>query len=340
MNQDSQSSHYRIAALYRFVELPNFARLKEPLIRKMMSLNIKGTILLAREGVNGTVAAEPGALDSFIDWLRNDAIWNGQLSQLEVKISTSDTPPFARGKVKLKREIVTMGVPGIDPTQSVGTYVEPENWNALISQPDVITIDTRNDYEVKLGRFKGAANPVTRTFREFPAYAEKDLNPQKHKKVAMYCTGGIRCEKSTAYLKSLGFEEVFHLKGGILKYLEETPKDQSLWEGECFVFDERIAVDHDLQPGDYVQCHACRLPLTPAELEHPHYVVGESCPNCYPLKTDEQRARYRERDKQIRLAKQRGEKHTGDEAKQIQAQRRAAKQKAKADQRRRQEPAG
>ncbi len=335
----NQSNQYRIAALYRFVDLPDFARLKAPLVRKMVSLNIKGTILLAREGVNGTVAAAPHALDSFIDWLRNDAIWNGQLRELEVKFSTADTPPFARGKVKLKQEIVTMGVAGIDPTQSVGTYVKPEDWNALISQPDVTIIDTRNDYEVKLGRFKGAANPATSTFREFPAFAEKDLDPAHHKKVAMYCTGGIRCEKSTAYLKSLGFEEVFHLQGGILKYLEEVPKEQSLWEGECFVFDERIAVDHDLKPGGYVQCHACRLPLTPEELDHPHYVEGESCPNCYPLKTDAQRARYRERDKQIRLARHRGEKHTGDEAKRIQARRRAAKLKAKEDQRRRQEPA-
>lgn len=326
-------TNYRVAALYQFVELSDFEQLKDALLENMDARQIKGTILLADEGINGTVAGSPAKIDSFIEWLRSGSVWQGKLDHLEVKFSSADKEPFARGKVKLKREIVTMGVPGTDPRKSVGTYVKPNEWNELISQPDVVTIDTRNSYEVALGRFKGAENPQTKTFREFPEYAQQTLDPEKHKKIAMYCTGGIRCEKSTAYLKSLGFEEVYHLQGGILKYLEEIPVEESLWQGECFVFDERVAVDHELRPGNYVQCHACRLPLSPEDLHHPHYVEGESCHHCYTEKTDEQRVRYREREKQIQLARERGERHRGDQAAVVRARRRAEKLDAKQNQR-------
>jgi UPF0176 protein len=241
--------------------------------------------------------------------------------------------PFSRCKVKLKNEIVTMGVSNIDPNKSVGTYVEPQDWNELISDPDVLTVDTRNEYEVKIGSFKGAINPHTKTFREFPDYAQREIDPQKHKKVAMYCTGGIRCEKSTAYMKSLGFEEVYHLQGGILKYLEEVPSADSLWQGECFVFDERVAVNHDLEPGSYSQCHGCRMPLNVQDMQDERYIQGESCPYCFDKTTADQRSRFRERQKQIQLAKQRGEQHMGNNVDAIRDERQAMKIAAKEKQR-------
>jgi UPF0176 protein len=324
---------YRIAALYRFTDLPDYATLKAPLLERLRSLDIRGTILLAHEGINGTVAGKRPAIDALIDWLRCGPVWNSRLRELDVKFSNAATLPFARCKVKLKREIVTMGVQGIDPVGAGGTYIEPRDWNALISSPDVVTVDTRNDYEVAIGRFRGARNPKTTTFREFPDYVNSNLDPARHKRVAMYCTGGIRCEKSTAYLKSLGFDEVYHLRGGILRYLEEIPQENSLWEGECFVFDERVTVDHHLQPGRYTQCHACRMPLSADDLADSRYAPGESCPHCCSAKTDAQRARYRERQKQIRLAEQRGETHTGDAAGTIAARRRAAKLASRATQR-------
>jgi len=316
---------YTVAALYRFVALDDFESLQAPLLSKLQALDICGTLLLAAEGINGTVAGDENNIDELIHWLEHDDCWHDRLHGIEVKKSTAEEKPFARTKVKLKQEIVTMGVAGIDPNQSVGTYVEPGDWNALISDPEVITVDTRNDYEVNIGQFKGAMNPHTETFREFPGYAQRELDPQKHKKVAMYCTGGIRCEKSTAYMKSLGFEEVYHLKGGILKYLEEVPKEESLWEGECFVFDERVAVNHDLQPGKYTQCHACRMPLDEDELQSKHYIKGESCPHCWDKTTDEQRARFREREKQVQLAGERGEEHLGDAAETLRRQRQQSK---------------
>jgi len=323
----------RVAALYRFIKLPEHAQLKAPLLNMMHTLDIKGTVLLAPEGINGTVSGSIDSIDEFIKWLRTASIWMDNLASLEVKYSTASDPPFARAKVKLKKEIVTMGMPDLLPEENSGAYLEPEDWNALISQPDVLTIDTRNNYETKLGQFSGARNPETSSFREFPDFARESLNPREHKKIAMYCTGGIRCEKSTAYLKSLGFDEVYHLRGGILKYLETVPQSESLWQGECFVFDERVAIGHDLLPGNYVQCHACRLPLTKLDLDHPHYVAGESCHQCYEEKTDEQRARYRERQKQVELAKARGETHIGDQVKETNAQRRAEKYGTKGDQR-------
>ncbi len=229
-----------IAALYRFVALDDYRELQAPLLAEMQRLDILGTVLLAHEGINGTVAGSETHINALLDWLETGECWRDRLTGLEIKKSWTDTPPFARCKVKLKKEIVTMGIEDINPEQSVGTYVDPADWNALISDPNVILIDTRNEYEVQVGAFRGAINPHTTNFRQFPGYAQRELETYKNKKVAMYCTGGIRCEKSTAYMKSLGFEEVYHLKGGILKYLEEVPREESLWEGECFVFDDGL----------------------------------------------------------------------------------------------------
>jgi len=327
------NSPVTVAALYRFVALSDYVALKTPLLEQMQQLDIFGTLLLAREGINGTVAGAPENITALVDWLQSDPVWQGRLSGIDVKLAHADSMPFARCKVKLKKEIVTMGITDIDPNKSVGTYVKPQDWNKLISDPDVLTIDTRNEYEVKIGAFKGAINPHTTTFREFPDYAQRNIAAQKTRKIAMYCTGGIRCEKSTAYVKSLGFDEVYHLQGGILKYLEEIPEDESLWQGECFVFDDRVAVDHNLEPGSYSQCHACRMPLNAEEMQHEHYVPGESCPHCYDKTTPEQRGRYRERQKQIRLARQRGEEHIGHNIDTIREERQAQKIAAKDKQR-------
>ena len=333
MNTSTKNPAFCVAALYRFVALNDYMELREPLLARLKQLNICGTLLLAHEGINGTVAGSDAEVAALLTWLESADCWQGRLIGTEVKKSWTDKRPFTRSKVKLKKEIVTMGVEDIDPNQSAGTYVQPEDWNDLISDPDVITIDTRNAYEVKIGAFKDAINPHTKTFREFPGYAQRELDPAKNKKIAMYCTGGIRCEKSTAYMKSLGFEEVYHLKGGILKYLETVPKEESLWEGECFVFDERVAVDHDLQLGHYIQCHACRMPLNSADTASEFYIQGESCPYCHDQTTPEQRERYRERQKQVLLAKQRGEEHRGDAAAETLEQRKAAKKKLKEAQR-------
>jgi UPF0176 protein len=277
--------------------------------------------LLALEGVNGTIAGPKEGLEAVLRHLTSDE----RLNKLSYKISYNEENPFQRTKVKLKKEIVTMGVEGIDPNHVVGTYVKPQDWNALISDPDVTVVDTRNDYEVEIGTFKDALNPDTETFREFPQYVKDNLDKTKHKKVAMYCTGGIRCEKSTAYLKEQGFEEVYHLEGGILKYLEEVPKDNTLWEGECFVFDGRVAVNHDLEQGQYDQCFACRFPLTNDEMKSEHYVKGVSCHRCHDKVTDEQRARFAERERQMQLAEQRGENHIGGDVKHIINERRDQK---------------
>ncbi len=322
-----------IAALYRFVRLNDHVDLREPLLQQMEASGIRGTLLLADEGINGTIAGSEAAIDSLLGWLAGHPQFGDRLSEMDVKKSWSEEMPFLRTKVKLKKEIVTMGVEGIDPNQTVGTYVRPEDWNDLISDPDVITIDTRNDYEVRIGTFKNAINPHTDSFREFPEYVEKELDKNKHRKIAMFCTGGIRCEKSTAYLKELGFEDVYHLQGGILKYLEEMPQEQSLWEGECFVFDERVAVDHELQPGHYTQCHACRAPLSEADLSSRYFVAGVSCPYCHADTSDAQRERFRQRQKQMALARQRGEQHLGDDMEAIRRRRRAEKIAAKERQR-------
>jgi UPF0176 protein len=299
-----------VCALYKFVNLPDYQQLRQPLFDVMDNNQIRGTLLLAREGINGTVAGTRAAIDILLNWLRQTP----SLAEIDTKESYTDKPPFNRAKVKLKKEIVTMGVEGIDPKRVVGTYVDPKDWNRVISDPDVVLIDTRNDYEYQVGTFKNAINPNTVSFREFPQYLKENLNPEKHKKVAMFCTGGIRCEKSTAYLKEQGFEEVFHLKGGILKYLEEVPVQETLWQGECFVFDERVTVNHHLEKGQYDQCHACRMPITEADKASAKYELGVSCPHCYGQKTPEDKRRFAEREKQIELAKLRGENHIGTEA--------------------------
>lgn len=296
-----------VAALYKFVNLPDYQSLKAPLLKVCEENKIKGTLLLAEEGINGTIAGERGSIDKVLAYLQSDS----RLFDIDHKESFTDNHPFLRMKVKLKKEIVTMGIPDINPNKQVGQYVEPKDWNALINDPDVVVIDTRNNYEVEIGTFKNAINPETDSFRELPAYVEKNLDPDKHKKVAMFCTGGIRCEKSTALMKKQGFEEVYHLQGGILKYLEEVPEDESLWQGECFVFDERVAVDHSLEKGQYDQCHACRFPITEEDKQSEKYIAGVSCPRCFNKTTAEQRQRFAERQKQIQLAKQRGEKHLG-----------------------------
>ena len=297
-----------VAALYHFARLEDFESMREPLVTLMKSTDVRGTLLLAREGVNGTISGTRESIDGILAHLRSDV----RLEKLVHKESYCDAHPFYRTKVKLKKEIVTMGVEDIDPNDIVGTYVKPTEWNALISDPDVILVDTRNDYEVDIGTFQGAVNPNTTTFREFPDYVQKNLDPNKHKKVAMFCTGGIRCEKSTAFLKQQGFDEVFHLEGGILKYLEEVPKNESMWEGECFVFDNRVAVNHDLDVGSYDQCHACRHPVSDADMASEFYQAGVSCPHCYESLSEKTRARAEERQKQMLLAKDRGEHHIGD----------------------------
>ncbi|OYZ05380.1 MAG: hypothetical protein B7Y32_03610, partial [Methylophilales bacterium 16-45-7] len=258
-------SQYLTAALYKFVSLPNYQALQAPILAMCNQHQIKGTLLLATEGINGTIAGAPEHIQAVLAALRQYP----EFSDLEHKESYADTHPFYRMKVKLKKEIVTMGVPNIDPNQVVGTYVKPEDWNALISDPDVILLDTRNDYEVSIGTFHGAVDPKTTTFRQFPEYVAQNLDKNKHKKVAMFCTGCIRCEKASSFMKQQGFEEVYHLQGGILKYLETVPKELSMWEGECFVFDQRVAVKHGLEVGDYDQCYACRMPLSPEELKSP-----------------------------------------------------------------------
>ncbi len=310
-----------ICALYKFVRLDAFETLREPLIKKMTSVEVKGTLLLAAEGINGTIAGPQAGIDIVLTFLNEQP----GLDHIAYKESYAQTNPFHRTKVKLKTEIVTMGVEGIDPNQVVGTYVKPKDWNALISDPEVLLVDTRNDYEIEIGTFKNAVNPNTTTFREFPDYVEKNLDKNKHKKVAMYCTGGIRCEKSTAYLKEQGFEEVYHLEGGILKYLEEVPSTETMWQGECFVFDGRVAVNHDLEQGQYDQCFACRFPITEAEKESEHYIEGVSCHRCYDKVTDAQRSRYAERQRQIALAASRGEAHIGGEIKNMIEERRQEK---------------
>ena len=296
-----------VAALYKFASLPDYQQMAEPLKQRCESLGLKGTLLLAEEGINGTVAGTREGIDEVLAYLRADE----RLADLEHKESLHEDMPFYRMKIKLKREIVTMGVAEIDPRDIVGTYVAPQDWNALISNPEVLVVDTRNHYEYAIGTFEGAIDPDTETFREFPEYVQRNLDPAKHKKVAMFCTGGIRCEKSTAYMKQQGFEEVYHLQGGILKYLEEVPKEQSLWRGECFVFDNRVAVNHDLEQGSYDQCHGCRHPITEADQKSDYYMKGVSCPRCYESLSENQKQRFSERQKQMELARQRNQVHLG-----------------------------
>ncbi|TWH00146.1 UPF0176 protein [Mesorhizobium sp. J18] len=302
MSQSRQEMPVTVAALYRFARFADFAAWRQPLLDLCRCKGIMGTLLLAPEGINGTVAGSEAGIAELLAFLETIPA----LAGLEVKFSRAAEMPFRRMKVRLKKEIVTMGVEGVDPLASVGTYVEPRDWNALIADPDTILIDTRNDYETAIGTFRGAVDPKTRSFGEFPRWAEERLDELRGRKVAMFCTGGIRCEKATAFVKSLGIEEVFHLKGGILKYLETVPAGESLWEGECFVFDERVSVTHGLAEGEAELCRACRRPLTAEDLRSPHYHAGVSCPHCHDVKTEADRARYAERQRQIELAESRG----------------------------------
>ena len=317
-------SQYIVCAMYKFVALENFKEMRQPLLEAMEANGIKGTLLLAHEGINGTVSGTREGIDALLGYLNSDV----RINPISYKESLHEEQPFYRTKVKLKKEIVTMGVEGIDPRKTVGTYVKPKDWNALISDPDVTVIDTRNGYEIEIGTFKHAIDPKTETFREFPEYVSKELDPTKHKKVAMFCTGGIRCEKSTAYLKEQGFEEVYHLEGGILQYLEDVPKEESLWEGDCFVFDNRVAVNHDLEQSHYEQCYACRLPITAEDKQNDKYEPGVSCPHCYGTHTEDQIARFREREKQVQLAKARQQEHVGTEARLTMEQKRQEKAEA------------
>ena len=296
-----------VAALYKFVSLPDHREMREPLQQCCVDNEVIGTLLLADEGINGTIAGPPDGIANVLDFLRADP----RLADLTHKESHADEAPFHRMKVKIKKEIVTMGVPGVDPVNQAGSYVKPEDWNALISDPDVVLVDTRNDYEVQIGSFEGAVDPDIESFRDFPAWADEHLDPEKTPKVAMFCTGGIRCEKSTSLLRLRGFEEVYHLQGGILKYLEDVPEDQSLWNGECYVFDQRVSVKHGLELGSYEFCHACRRPLSDADKESESYVPGVSCERCTDEFTDEQKAKFAERERQMEIARQRGEKHLG-----------------------------
>jgi UPF0176 protein len=296
-----------VAALYKFAALEPTAELQANLRAACADNAVMGTLLLAAEGLNGTIAGPEAGVRVVLDALR--ALPG--CSDLEHKESWADSQPFLRLKVRLKKEIVTMGMPNIDPNAAVGRYVEPEDWNELISSDDVVTIDTRNDYEVRIGAFEGAIDPEIKTFREFPEWFRAFRETRPNAKIAMYCTGGIRCEKSTSFAREEGIDDVFHLKGGILKYLEVVPPEQSLWEGECFVFDGRVAVKHGLEQGEYASCHACRDPLAPEDLRSPHYVPGLSCPYCYDKTSPKQRERYAERHKQSELARLRGDKHLG-----------------------------
>ena len=299
---------YLTAAFYLFVELPDCAALQAPLLARCEALEIKGLILLAHEGINGTVAGAPENIAALLEFLRSDL----RLRALEHKESWSEKPPFRRMRVRVKREIVTLGMPHINPAQHAGTYVRPEQWNALISRPDVVVVDTRNTYEVELGTFQGAKNPQIASFAELPQWVENapSMQPDNGKRpvVAMFCTGGIRCEKSTALLRQQGFTEVYHLQGGILKYLEVVPPEDSLWQGECFVFDERVSVGHGLQVGPHQLCRCCRQPLPEGALDSPEFELGVSCPRCYANTSPAQKDGARERQRQWERAKLRAQK--------------------------------
>ena len=292
---------WTVITFYKFVQLDNFEAMRQPLLELCQAQGIKGTILLALEGVNATVAGPDDGLAVLMSQLKQDS----RLADLTHKTSWAETQPFDRMKVKLKKEIVTLGQPEVSPTKQVGTYVDPQDWNQVIADPEVLVIDTRNNYEVDIGTFQGANNPETDSFREFPDYAAEQLDPTKHKKVAMFCTGGIRCEKASSYLLEQGFEQVYHLKGGILKYLEDVPAEQSLWQGECFVFDERVTVQHGLEPGSYTMCHGCGHPVSQDDTRSPHYEPGIACPHCYDKLSQDQRQRFTERVKQRQLEQQR-----------------------------------
>lgn len=316
---------YLVAALYHFVELEDYESLQQPLVDLCEQNDVIGTLLLAREGINGTIAGPEQGIRNVLAFLRADP----RISALVHKEAWADVVPFYRLKIKLKKEIVTLGVPDLKTAEMVGEYIEPAQWNDLITQPDVVLIDTRNDYEVGIGTFQNAINPKTDSFSQFPDWVAEQRKPggvlEGNPRVAMFCTGGIRCEKSTAYMRSQGFDEVYHLQGGILKYLEEIPSEQSAWLGECFVFDERVSVGHGLKQGDYSFCRACRMPINAEERAADQFEDGVSCPYCYGSLDEEKIQRLRERQKQMQLAKEREERHVGAPMQQLKAEKRQRK---------------
>jgi UPF0176 protein len=330
----ASSSPVKIAALYKFASLPDFEKLRPEVDAFCRRHQIRGTLLLAAEGINGTVAGTPEAIDALIKWLEDGNIFGGRLRNAEIKYAGADKMPFYRMKVRLKSEIVTLRAPEADPSKQVGTYVDPENWNDLIAREDVILVDTRNDYEVGIGTFEGAIDPATKTFTEFKDYVAANLDPARDKKVAMFCTGGIRCEKASSYLLAQGFEEVFHLKGGILNYLETVPEENSTWRGECFVFDERVAVKHGLEQGEAELCRACRQPLMPADRDRPEFIDGVQCHHCAGTDPEKQN-RAAARQRQIDLANERGMAHLGDDAQSAAAARAKAKKQRREQDRQR-----
>ena len=302
---------FKVAALYKFSEIDNPLEIQISLKKTLKELSIYGTILVGSEGINGTIAAEDKEnLNRALIYLRG---LQG-FEDLDIKFSDSKKNPFIRLKIKLKDEIVTIGDKSIDPVKTVGEYVKPEDWNSLLQEDDILLIDTRNDYEYSIGTFRDSINPKTKKFRDFPKWLkEQDFTKEdkNNKKVAMFCTGGIRCEKASSLMKNEGFKKVYHLKGGVLKYFESVSKDKSLWDGECFVFDDRVSVKHDLSIGDYDMCHGCRMPITENDKKTKKYIRGVACPNCFDQTTEEQKSRYKSRQKQMELAKQRNQKHLG-----------------------------
>ena len=299
-----------VAALYKFVEINDLLSLQDNLYNICEENNIMGTILIADEGINGTISGKHNEIKETISSLTSD----DRFSNIEIKYSSTDKQPFHRMKVRLKKEIVTIGLPEINPNKKVGKYVKPEDWNKLISDPNVVVIDTRNKYETKIGSFQNALDPETSSFREFPDWVKKFKNSEDNtnKKIAMFCTGGIRCEKASSLMKEEGFKDVYHLQGGILKYLETVDKENSLWDGECFVFDQRVCLTDELEVGSYKMCFACRMPITEEEMQNEKYIEGISCIYCYDKTTEEKKERFGSRQKQILLAKERGEKHLGE----------------------------
>ncbi len=310
VRQTTNEDGFVVAALYKFADLPDYREIQTVIQQLCNDASALGTILLAKEGINGTICAPETGMKSILEWLACEP----RFEEISLKFSFTTEQAFLRMKVRLKNEIVTMGVPQINPAQQTGIYVDANEWNRLIADPDVMVVDTRNTYETAIGMFKGAVDPRTKNFRDFPAWAlalAKQGDNKRPKKLAMYCTGGIRCEKASALMQDLGFDEVYHLKGGILKYLEDVPDDASKWTGECFVFDGRVAVDHDLQPGSYSMCYACRMPLSQIEMTHPDFEDGISCHHCRSTQNPVRTMRFAERQKQIRMAKERGKQHLG-----------------------------
>lgn len=297
----------KVCALYKFKTLDDIKSKRDAIYAGFVKHEIKGSLLIGIEGINGTISGEPDNLEKAIEIIANVT----QINEIPRKYSWSDAHPFLRTKVRIKKEIVTIGIDGVNPNLMVGTYVKPQDWNEIISDPEMIVLDTRNDYECEIGTFKGAIDPKTKIFGEFPEFVRSNYDPKIHKKVAMFCTGGIRCEKASAFMLKEGFENVYHLEGGILNYLEKIPPDQSMWEGECFVFDKRVAVGHGVELTDTTMCHACRMPLNANDRAHEHFVFGVSCPKCHGKQSPANLKRASERQKQIDLAKKRGIQHLG-----------------------------